>query len=444
MTIRKHQAALWAVLILCLFGERSIAQPSFTPHPQNPVLAYGAASDWDSGILFIPDIVLKDGTYYLFYTASPDLMSTPLSIGFATSPDGVNWTKNTSNPVFESDGTGFDAFQTASSRILVEGESWSMFYNGRDQPGPGPGPYIGRATSADPAGPWSVADTPVLETGSPGEWDSGFVDPNAVIPVDSGYVMYYSGGTGFPFPPNNRARVGMATSTDGITWTKYDDPSTTSAPFAESDPVLDIGDPGTYDSGLAWAADVVYVDGRWEMFYTCDPDTFPFESICFATSTDGIVWEKAINNPIYQHTQDGSWASLEVVLGSVLVIDEKRYMYYMGNTSLFDGQIGLATENTSTAVESTVNPDRQPVLHQNYPNPFSDHTTIRFSLRQPGHVRLVVYNMLGQQTHVLVDAAVEAGLHEVGVDSQSLPAGTYWYKLQTSQGDVRGQMVRIK
>jgi hypothetical protein len=42
-------------------------------------------------------------------------------------------------------------------------------------------------------------------------------------------------------------KIGYATSTDGIMWTKYDNPATTNPPYAESDPVLVPGSPGTYD-----------------------------------------------------------------------------------------------------------------------------------------------------------------------------------------------------
>jgi hypothetical protein len=58
---------------------------------------------------------------------------------------------------------------------------------------------------------------------------------------------------------------GLATSADGINWTKYDDPSTTEAPYAKSDPVLQ-------PSPSGWDAEdvicsVMKTDTGWEMLY---------------------------------------------------------------------------------------------------------------------------------------------------------------------------------
>jgi flagellar hook assembly protein FlgD len=79
------------------------------------------------------------------------------------------------------------------------------------------------------------------------------------------------------------------------------------------------------------------------------------------------------------------------------------------------------------------------VLHQNVPNPFNARTTIRFSLDRADHVKVTVYNVLGQQIVTLMDEIKEANQHKVvwdGVDAYGLPAasGTYLYRLEI--GDV--------
>ena len=77
-------------------------------------------------------------------------------------------------------------------------------------------------------------------------------------------------------------------------------------------------------------------------------------------------------------------------------------------------------------------------LFPNYPNPFNPSTTIPYQLGVTGHVRLVVYNVLGQPIRTLVDQPQPAGLHTVqwnGSDDQGdgVAAGLYVIRMETAQ-----------
>ena len=160
-TLRRISFAM-VLNLLMLLGDFAFAQSDFTPYPYNPVLTYGEPGSWDAGVVFLPNVIYKDGLFYMFYTGSEDLASVPISIGYATSADGYTWTKYSGNPVFEADSTGFDAYAVANASILLEDSLWVMYYNGRPSPGPGPGPFIGRATAKDPAGKAGTVKEPSL------------------------------------------------------------------------------------------------------------------------------------------------------------------------------------------------------------------------------------------------------------------------------------------
>ena len=83
-------------------------------------------------------------------------------------------------------------------------------------------------------------------------------------------------------------------------------------------------------------------------------------------------------------------------------------------------------------------PPKEYDLLQNYPNPFSSTTTIRFDLPVASRVHLDVFNTLGQLVRsIRLDGIYEAGRHTiefspVGSDGSRLPSGVYFYRLSVS------------
>lgn len=69
-------------------------------------------------------------------------------------------------------------------------------------------------------------------------------------------------------------------------------------------------------------------------------------------------------------------------------------------------------------------------LDQNYPNPFNPTTTIAYALPEPIRVRLVIYNMLGQQVAELVSADQPAGTHSVVWNASGYSSGLYLMRLE--------------
>ena len=76
----------------------------------------------------------------------------------------------------------------------------------------------------------------------------------------------------------------------------------------------------------------------------------------------------------------------------------------------------------------------------NYPNPFSDQTTIQYRVPEAGQVSLAVYDMSGRLIATLAHHKHSAGMYTVPFNSGSLPKGLYWYKLTTAQAILVKQM----
>jgi aminopeptidase N len=82
-------------------------------------------------------------------------------------------------------------------------------------------------------------------------------------------------------------------------------------------------------------------------------------------------------------------------------------------------------------------------LSQNYPNPFEVSTRIDYCVPSRTRVKLVVYNILGQAVVTLCDEVKTMGNYTAFWNAAGLPAGVYFYRLQTSNKQVTGKMVLI-
>jgi hypothetical protein len=83
-------------------------------------------------------------------------------------------------------------------------------------------------------------------------------------------------------------------------------------------------------------------------------------------------------------------------------------------------------------------------LNQNYPNPFNPTTTISFDVGRAGHVKLDIYNVLGQRVASLVDRHMERGTYEADWDASSFSTGIYFYKLETENFSDTKKMLLLK
>jgi hypothetical protein len=70
------------------------------------------------------------------------------------------------------------------------------------------------------------------------------------------------------------------------------------------------------------------------------------------------------------------------------------------------------------------------ILHDIYPNPLSGTTNIKFSVSNPTHVRLSIWNTLGGKIITLVDEMVFAGDHTIVFDASNVPTGMYFCRLE--------------
>ena len=177
------------------------------------------------------------------------------------------------------------------------------------------------------------------------------------------------------------------------------------------------------------------------------PGFVPVELTSFTAASVGsavrLVWSTAseINNQgfeIERRSEDTEWQNVGFVDGNGTTIDQKQYAYT--DAGLSNGQYSYrlkqvdfnGTFEYSSVVEVEVNVPLQYALEQNYPNPFNPSTKIIFGLAVESSVKLIVFNILGQEVITLLNQNLAAGSHEFNFNASDLNSGVYFYKLEAN------------
>jgi hypothetical protein len=79
-----------------------------------------------------------------------------------------------------------------------------------------------------------------------------------------------------------------------------------------------------------------------------------------------------------------------------------------------------------------------------YPNPFNPTATIDFSLAEPCHVRIALYNMSGQYVRSLVDDYRSTGLHSVMLNGAELATGVYTVHMRAGEFSASQRVTLLK
>ncbi len=350
--IRKIPFSLICLVLILMAGcheEAPVKPMKFKGYDHNPILTPGEPGSWDDLYVSLCWVLEYDDSIFLFYTGSHSKGGR--SLGLATSEDGYHFDKYPGNPILTGDQKGYDAFGVGQAGILKEDSLWVLYFNAREIAGYGSGTSFGRATAKRLRGPWTKSEGPVLTTGKRGEWDSDFISTPVLLRGDGGYRMYYTGGEDLVSFTN--IYIGMATSSDGITWKKHNNPLTLQRPFADSDPVMFTAKPGEWDQDVIMAGPLLPIGTGFEMYYYGSvrhnilKGTWEAGSIGYATSEDGIHWEKYKKNPVYSVEDDPYYYKMskkEAIIHDprIMVRDSLCIMYYDYGAGV-NSAIGMAT-----------------------------------------------------------------------------------------------------
>ena len=231
---------------------------SFVPHESNPLFSGTGKDTWDEAIRE-RGFILKEGDgYHLWYTGFRKNRNEMMMLGYATSPDGIQWTRYANNPIFtdnwvedmlvlkrdslyymfaegrndiahmltstdkitwtdhgsleisQANGEPLSSGPYGTPTVFIDGDVWHLFYERNDE-------GIWHATSADLRIWKNVQDDPVIEKG-PEAYDKFGVALNQIIKYGDHYYAYYHGT---PTEDWSLWNTNVAISKDLLQWKKY-------------------------------------------------------------------------------------------------------------------------------------------------------------------------------------------------------------------------------
>ena len=192
---------------------------------------------------------------------------------------------------------------------------------------------------------------------------------------------------------------------------------------------------------------------------------FPVELTTFSAQLNGemvdLSWNTTMetNNHGFELQRSfdggGNWDVFGFVPGRGTTSEPWRYTYSdnvtsthrsVGNVKYRLRQLDNdGTESLSPIVDVYLSGTPTTVaLYQNYPNPFNPVTTISYQITEPGHVTVSVFNALGEQIAQLVDEHKTTGTHQVTMNAEALPSGTYVYQISAGGQTIQKKMTVLK
>jgi len=416
------------ILIAAILAATGLqAQTGWSHATSQPVLSYGAVGKWDNGAVLWPAVIKDGDTLRMWYAGSDEVLGLGITqIGYAWSLNGISWKRHVKNPVISAE-QFWEGGLLVTPAVIKDENIFKMWYGAAGVPPR----IVGYATSVDGI-KWNRRSDPVLQLGPQQDWDSSIIGPGTIKKENGMYKMWYWGGKeGWPL---SVIQIGLATSHDGIHWTKHDDASTTAAPFLGSDPVLKIGSAGEWDQHRVWSPAVLATDSGYQMWYAGRAGyTTPPQWVGYADSRDGMAWQKSRDNPVIRVRP--AWG-FSYLTSAVLEFNGFYHLWFTSFPLGDDGQraeIGYAKSvSDSSALEMEI-PSSYSLL-QNHPNPFNGSTKLRYALPMRDEVVLVIYDMQGRHIKTLTSGVEEAGIKEVtweGTDEHGSPVrtGVYFYRI---------------
>jgi len=246
---------------------------NFTSYPKNPVFSGTGENTWDQVIRERGWILLEDGVYHMWYTGytSPSGQDTESHLGYATSTDGLKWTRYNGNPIY-------DSCMVEDMCVIKSKGTYYMFAEGRED-------MAHLLTSSDR-----------IHWKEQGRLDIRYRNGKPLTQGSYGTPsVWLEDGTWYLFYERDDLGIWLATSPNLKIWTNIQD-----------EPVIQMG-PELYDKYAVAVDQVIKYQGSYYAYYHATEFKDWHEwTTCIAKSGDLLHWEKYAKNPILRENKSSA------------------------------------------------------------------------------------------------------------------------------------------
>ncbi|MFN4111081.1 MAG: carboxypeptidase regulatory-like domain-containing protein, partial [Ignavibacteria bacterium] len=169
-----------------------------------------------------------------------------------------------------------------------------------------------------------------------------------------------------------------------------------------------------------------------------------------------LIFAYDLNGNVNSYTiseSDGSYSLENLSAGEfTLIVESTEYentadngtvnVDYGSNSTAYK-DLYLSPASTTGVGNQSTTPTSYSLM-QNYPNPFNPTTTIRFTIPEKVHVKLEVYNLIGQKIATLINGELNAGQYNFDFNGAGLSSGIYLYRIQAGNFTSVKKMLLLK
>ena len=283
----------------------------------SPIMDIGSADGWEKGA-GDPFVIFDDGIYKMWYTAVSDIWQygpDRFRVGYATSDDGINWTKYSAWLLQGTQGAWDGGGMTRGVSVIKTSKGYEMWYAAVNEAMMGTDEErwsIGYALSPDGI-TWAKNPNPVI---SPTEtWEQRYISYPNVVFDGTQYHMWYT-ATQLNLP----IKIAYAVSSDGIHWSKPSD----------INPILSTGT--SFDSVYICSPVILKFETNYRLYYSgYDGSRW---RIGLAEGTLPGVGPQKLDPIIFLPGLGASWNHENIIFG----IDKPQEKWYMTpGIKIYDG-----------------------------------------------------------------------------------------------------------